>query len=402
MYVGLGVSTEKDPVLAVKEAAKIAAINMHGAKVDLAITFTSFDHAYPILLKTLNILLNRIPIIGLTGAAIMSNEGVFSSAVAVMLLGFPKGTYFNAACVKDIKEKGTLEAGRELGVKLMAGFQNMHRVLSVTFCDGLIEEGTGIINGLQERLGRSFPLIGASASDNLRFLKTYVYSNQEMINDAIVGILFAGKISFGLGLKHGWKPLGKPRTVTRAEGNVVYEINNQPAIKMYQEYLGRGFAELQREIKRISVLYPLGMFLPGEQEYLLRNARLVGDDGSLHMQGNVEEGSTVRLMIGTKESCLAATHQALEEAKQNLVSQRRELLKDPDINFLLVFDSVSRYMLLKRDADKELEIIKSGIRKDTPILGIYTYGEQAPLLSIDYQGQTHLHNQTITMLAVSN
>jgi len=402
MYVGLGLSTEKDPVLAVKEAAKIAAINLHGAKVDLAIVFTSFNHAYPVLLKTLSILINRIPIIGSTGAAIMSNEGIFKNAVAVMFLGFPKGTYFNIACAKDIKEKTSLEAGRELGVKLMAGFQNTHRVFSVTFCDGLIEEGSGLISGLQERLGRSFPLIGASASDNLRFLKTYVYFNQEMLNDAIAGILFAGKVSFGLGLKHGWKPLGKPRTVTRAEGNVVYEINNQPAAKIYQEYLGRGFTELQKEIKRISVLYPLGMFLPGEQEYLLRNARLIGNDGSLHMQGNVEEGSTVRLMIGTKESCLAATHQALEEAKKNLVAQRRELLKEPDINFLLVFDSVSRYMLLKRDADRELEIIKSGLKKDTPILGLYTYGEQAPLLSINYQGQTHLHNQTVTMLAVSN
>jgi len=402
MYVGLGLSTEKDPVLAVKEAAKIAAINLHGSKVDLAIVFTSFNHAYPVLLKTLSILINRIPIVGSTGAAIMSNEGIFKNAVAVMFLGFPKGTYFNTACTKDIKEKTSLEAGRELGVKLMAGFQNTHRVFSVTFCDGLIEEGSGLISGLQERLGRSFPLIGASASDNLRFLKTYVYFNQEMLNDAIAGILFAGKVSFGLGLKHGWKPLGKPRTVTRAEGNVVYEINDQPAAKIYQEYLGRGFTELQKEIKRISVLYPLGMFLPGEQEYLLRNARLIGNDGSLHMQGNVEEGSTVRLMIGTKESCLAATHQALEEAKKNLVSQRRELLKEPDINFLLVFDSVSRYMLLKRDADKELEIIKSGVKKDTPILGLYTYGEQAPLLSINYQGQTHLHNQTVTMLAVSN
>jgi hypothetical protein len=97
-------------------------------------------------------------------------------------------------------------------------------------------------------------------------------------------------------------------------------------------------------------------------------------------------------MIGTKESCLSATHQALYEMKQGLAGK--------PINFVFVFDSISRYILLGRQANSELEIIKEELGKDTPIIGIYTYGEQAPLKAINYQGRSYLHNQTITILGL--
>jgi hypothetical protein len=69
-------------------------------------------------------------------------------------------------------------------------------------------------------------------------------------------------------------------------------------------------------------------------------------------------------------------------------------------NFLLVFDSVSRYVLLRRDVARELEIIKEGFGNNTPIIGLYTYGEQAPLRAINYQGQAYFHNQTVTILNI--
>jgi hypothetical protein len=94
-------------------------------------------------------------------------------------------------------------------------------------------------------------------------------------------------------------------------------------------------------------------------------------------------------MIGTKESCLAATQQAADAAK-----------KPGADNFVLVFDSISRYILLRRDAAKELKIIKESVGEDTPVIGLYTSGEQVPLEAIGYHGQTYFHNQTIVILAV--
>jgi len=401
MNIGIGLSTEKDPITAAREATRDALINLHDTKVDLAIAFSSVDLVSVGLLKSISASLKaRVPIVGASSAAIISNQGVFKHGLVVMLLSLPANAYFNVACVRGIKEKTALNAGRELGEKLISGFRDFRRDLSIIFSDGLIEEGSNLIYGLQERLGKSFPLVGASASDNMRFLRTYLYFNQEVLTDSAIGILWGGKLNFGLGIKHGWKPLGKPRTITKSEGNIIYEIDGEPAARIYEEYLARDLAELQKEIRRISIFYPIGMYTAGEQEYLLRNALSIGDNGSLRLQGNVTEGSTVRLMIGTKESCLDATRQALDEAKKILFAPIVDFNKDKIKNAVFVFDSVSRYVLLRREAEQELEIIKAGFNQGTPIIGLYTYGEQAPLKAISYQGQAYFHNQTIAILNI--
>jgi hypothetical protein len=213
-----------------------------------------------------------------------------------------------------------------------------------------------------------------------------------VLNDAASGIIWGGRVNFGLGIKHGWRALGKPRYVTRAVGNIVYEIDGMSATNVYEEYFACGLTELRKDLRHISILYPIGIYLASEQEYLLRNLLSIKDNGSLVFQGNVPEGSLIRLMIGTKESCLAATQAAVDEAKKGFLNQ--------PANLVLVFDSISRYTLLRRDMDKEMEIIQKGFGSKTPIIGLCTYGEQAPLKAIDYKGKVYLHNQTITVLAI--
>ncbi len=390
---GIGLSTAKDHIQAVKEAISQARINIHTAKIDLAIVFSSIEFAHSSVLKTINSLLGEVPLVGCSSLAVISHQGIFKHGLIIMLLGIPEGIYFNAAYVKEVSAKSTAAAGEELGEKLLYGFKGLRRDLSMIFSDGLIQDGSGLIWGLQEKLGASFPLVGASASDNLSFQKTYLYFNQEIFSDTACGMLWGGKLNFGLGIKHGWKPLGKLRRVTKAKDNTVYEIDSVAAVKIYEEYFAKDMAGLKKDLKHISVLYPIGIYLPGEEEYLLRNISSIKEDGSLIFQGNVPQDAQIRLMIGTKESCLAATQQAAEEVKKGLSGR--------PLDFVFVFNSVSRYILLGRQANQELEIIKAQLGADIPIIGIYTYGEQAPLRAISYLGRTYFHNQTVTILGIA-
>ena len=390
--IGMGLSTKRDSLKGTQEAVREARLNLQSQKIDLAVVFSSLDFAHVTVFRTINNLLGPVPLIGCSSLAIISNQGIFKHGLAIMLLSFSADIYFNTACVKEISVKPIADAGRELGEKLLYGFRGIRRDLSMIFSDGLISDGSSFITGLQEKLGMSFPLAGASASDNLAFKRTYLYFNEEVLSDAACGVLWGGKLNFGLGIKHGWKPLGKPHRVTKSTGNIVYEIDNAPAVNMYKEYLAYDLAKLRRELKYISIFYPIGIYLAGEDEYLLRNILSIQDNGSLIFQGNVPQDSRIRLMIGTKESCLAATSQALNEAKDALLGRQ--------LGCVFIFDSVSRYMLLGRQAKKELEIIKENLDKDTPIIGLYTYGEQAPLKALNYQGRTYFHNQTITILGI--
>ncbi len=392
IQVGIGISQQKDAQIAAKEAMQQARQNLTG-EISAAFVFSSTDFARPLTIKTISGMLgHQAALLGASAAAIICPQGIFKNALGIMLLSLPKYIHHYAASVKDIGRIGAGQAGDSLGEKLLNGFTGSHRNLGIILSDGMIKEESVFIQGIQERLGSSFPLIGGSASDNLSFSKTYTYFNQEITNDSACGIILGGKMSFGWGTKHGWKPLGKPRQVTRSQANIVYEIDGEPAAKIYQDYLAVDIEQLKNGLRRISIFYPIGIRLSGEKEYLLRNVHSINEEGALAFQGNVPQDSQIRLMIGTKESCLAAAAEALEEVKSRVSGKK--------INFALIFDSVSRYILMGRNAKDELEVIKNSLGQDTPFFGLYTLGEQAPLGADNYFGRTYFHNQTITVLGI--
>ncbi|MFH0762549.1 MAG: FIST N-terminal domain-containing protein [Candidatus Omnitrophota bacterium] len=391
IQVSIGLNTEKNPLHAAQTAARQALLNLKEAQASLAIVFSSVEFAKPEILAAIIDILGPVPLVGCSSLAVIANQGIFKYGILIALFSLPEGTYLNTACVEEIDSKNALEAGRELGDKLLYGFKNIRRNFALLFSDGLMRNASTMLEGLQRNLGMSFPLLGGSASDELSFKKTYIYFNQQVLSGGACGILWGGKLNFGLGIRHGWKPLGKPRHITKSVGNIVYEIDGKSATNVYEEYFARDLSGLQKDSKKISILYPIGIYLPEEKGYLLRNITSIEDNGSLVFQGNVPEGSSIRLMIGTNESCLAATKDALDEAGKNLAKER--------LDFLLVFESVSRYLLLGRQIREELQLIENTVGKNTPLFGICTYGEQAPLRAINYQGKAHFHNQTIALLA---
>ncbi|MCM8801208.1 MAG: FIST C-terminal domain-containing protein [Candidatus Omnitrophica bacterium] len=389
--VGIGVSIHKDPLQAAKEATEEAKSKLK-EDVSIGFIFSSIEFAHPIVLKVIKDLIQSAPLIGCSGLAIISPQGILKRGLGIMLLNLPKDIYIASACVKQINTQPISDPGELLGENLMHGFKGLRRCFGMLFCDGFIPQSSTLISGLQKVLGKSFPLIGASASNTSGSLKSYLYFNQDIFNDGVCGLLWGGKLNFSFGIKHGWKPLGKPRTVTHSEGNIVYKIDGLPAVKLYMEYLGWGLDKLKRELKYISIFYPLGVNIPGQEEYLLRNILRIEEDGSLYLHGNIPEGSIIKLMIGTKESCLQATEQAVDETKRNLYGKSYDLV--------FVFNSLSRYILLGRRAKEEIKIIKEGLGKEVPLLGLYTLGEHAPLRAIAYQGMTYFHNQTVALLVI--
>ncbi len=392
MNISFGFSENKNPLQAANEATRQAIIGLDTYHADLALIFTSAEFAQEAILKIINNLLGEIPITGCSSLGIITNKGIFRYGLAIILINLSPQMFFNIASVKDISQKNPLDCGRELGDKLLYGCKDVNRDLSIIFSDGLIADATSLINGIQESLGRSFPLLGASASDNFTFSKTFQYYNHEVLSDSCCGLLLGGKMNFGFGIKHGWQPLGKIRQITKSYGNIIEEIDGQPAVKLYEDYLAKDLLALTKELQRISIYYPIGVYLQGEKEYLLRNVKSIKNDGSLVTQGDVPQDSKIRLMISTKESCLAAATAACQEAKNNLRTQKAKLV--------MIFDSASRFSLLGKQHQKELEIIKSTFGENTPLVGIYTYGEQAPLKAINYLGRAYFHNQSINVLAI--
>ncbi|MDD5347524.1 MAG: FIST N-terminal domain-containing protein [Candidatus Omnitrophica bacterium] len=398
--IAIGFSSENNSLLAAEEAVGQAKTRLKSrSKIDLGLVFHSFDLSAPTIAKTLSEHLEDIPLIGAAGAALMCDRGVYKHGLTVMLLGFPEGVYCSTAVARNIHEKNPFLGGKELAEHLLYGFKNIQRNFGFLLFDRLVEEATSFVSGLQEHLGRGFPCFGTSASSYADVSKASLYYNSEVLTDGCVGIRGGGKVSFGLGLQHGWRPIGKPHLVTSSVGNIVSAVDGKPALGLYEDYLGLSGSRLTRELRKLSASYPIGLLIPGEQEYLLRNVISVDERGALFCQGNIPEGATVRLMISTKETCLEAASRALAEAKENLANAMPKIAKVMPSRFAIVFSSFSRYNLLRRDIKEELSLIKKSL-PGIPIIGLFTQGELAPLNAGAYHGQIYFHNQDFSVLII--
>ncbi len=388
--IGVGFSEKKDPFLAGSEAAKLAMYQIHHKKVMLCLLFSTIHFANKRLLDGITYTLGNIKIMGCSGAALISSGTISKYGVGVMLISSDK-IKFGSAITEDINIKGARAAGEEFARAALKNLSVAKRDIALIFPDGLVEKASELIRGIKDVLGLSFPIFGGSSADNLKFAKTFQYFNKELATNSIVGAVFSGEGLFGIGLRHGWKPLGKPHTITQAKGNIIKTIGDKPAISIYEEYFGKTKEEIKQGLTRMSRYYPLGIYVPGETEYLLRNALRIDEDGGLVCQGDAAEGNEARIMMGTKEWTLEAATRAAEEAKS--------ALKDKRPKGALVFESISRNKLLGRLTEEELSRIKE-VLGDIPILGICTYGEQAPLKSLEHYGETYFHNESLAVLTI--
>jgi len=390
--IGTGFSAKKDTYEASKDASLQARQQLVQRTPNLILVFTSTHFKNKKLLLGINSVFgDTVQIIGCTGFGVITDSGIHRYGVAIMAIQSTTISFVTDV-VRDVKKTNARESGSRLARQLLKKLNNKTRESALIISDGLIERGSEVLFGLKELLGRSFPIVGGSSADNLRFDSTGQYFNKEVLNNAIVGTILSGEGNMGYGLKHGWQPIGRPRTVTQSSANVIKKIDDRPAVEIYETYFKKNRKEIESILAQVRILYPIGIYLSDEEEYLLRNPIRIDADGGLVCQGDISTGSQVRLMMGTKESALTAARQAAGEAKYGL--------KDHRMLCSIIFESASRITLLGYKANEEVAIIKKILGEDLPLIGVCTFSEQAPLKSIGYHGESHFHNETIAVLTL--
>ncbi len=107
------------------------------------------------------------------------------------------------------------------------------------------------------------------------------------------GVLLAPEIEVAVGLSQGCSPIGVPRTITEAEGDVVMEIDGRPAVEVFKEEIGELLAhDLRRVSGYIFAAFPIAGSDTGD--YLVRN--LTGIDpakGWISVAEQVEPGRRI-------------------------------------------------------------------------------------------------------------
>src|SRR3989344_3816190 len=310
IHAGVGLSKNRtSPREAGEEACKMAIEKMGGGSPDFTITFSSVALDQNEVVAAVALASNNAPGIGCSDAGEITNEGPSQKSVAVLAV---KSDQIHAVTglgtgIKD----NAKEAGRRVAEDVKKKANDDLRAF-VMLPDVLTGNGADIVRGALEVLGEHFPLVGGAAGDDFLFKQTFQYRDGQVESGAVAGLGLSGKFSFAMGVRHGWVPIGVPMKVTRSEGAVLHELDNRPAVSIYQDYFGVTKTEALREepLARLAITYPLGIKVPDLDEYLVRDAITVDENGAITCAAEIPQGSEIRLLIGSKEKAIEAAQDA--------------------------------------------------------------------------------------------
>jgi hypothetical protein len=254
--------------------------------------------------------------------------------------------------------------------------------------DGHSINGSDLVAGIKSEVPEGVSVSGGLAGDDDRFEETLVWFNDHIGTGlvAIVG-LYGESLSFGCGHLGGWRAFGPKRVITKSHANIVYEIDGQPALSLYKEFLG----DYANGLPASALRYPLSLHYDDNQGEVVRTILSINeDDNSMVFAGNVGEGLEVRLMHASYENLLDGAEGALELAKASLGKNVPQLS--------LLVSCVGRRLVLGQRSEEELEVIRDSLPDDCVTTGFYSYGEISP---IQVTGKAALHNQTMTITLIS-
>ena len=128
-------------------------------------------------------------------------------------------------------------AGERIGQQLSQAGAGLKAVMVLG--PGVQINGTALVEGIESQLGSGIPITGGLAGDGGAFRQTWTLSNAGSKDNGIVAIGFCGEeLNFAHGSFGGWEVFGPARKVTRCEGNVLFELDGEPALEVYKRYLG--------------------------------------------------------------------------------------------------------------------------------------------------------------------
>lgn len=276
----------------------------------------------------------------------------------------------------------------DIGRRLVEGFTKEGLKHIFVLSDGLNINGSELVAGMRSMLSNGVQVTGGLAGDGADFKETVVINSNGQAESKVINAigLYGENLSIGYGSFGGWDSFGIDRLVTKSKANVLYELDNSPALELYKSFLG----DQAQALPASGLLFPLSMRMETDEQPVVRTILAVNEDEqSLTFAGDIPEGSYVRLMKANVDRLIDGAVTAANTTVENNNSH-------PDLAILI--SCVGRKLVLKQLVEEEVEGVRNVVGKDTAITGFYSYGEISPFSK---DAKCELHNQTMTITTIS-
>ena len=347
--------------------------------IDLVLAFGDPD-TYGAQYPALRACFPNALIAGCSGAGEIAAERVDDFPLVLTAIDFAKSrlAFSHVALADHLGDSRA--AGRALGAALPK--DGLRHILLLA--EGLHVNGSALIQGISESLPDSVQVTGGLAGDGPRFHATHVYCNEQISTEGLLAIgLYGDALRVGYGSQGGWDCFGPERLITSSEGNVLFTLDDKPALELYKSYLG----EHASELPAAGLKFPLALRGPDGKPGVVRTILAVDEaDGSMTFAGDMPQGSYARLMRANFERLVDGAASAAHHAV--------DTLKGGDAELAILISCVGRRMVLGQAVEEEVEAVRESLGDKPVFCGFYSYGEISPMHD---GGACSLHNQTMTI-----
>lgn len=239
------------------------------------------------------------------------------------------------------------------------------------------------------------PIFGYVSADDFEFSKQRVFLDGVCTNNLVAILIISGNVKPIFEVKNlaGTQNLSRKR-VTRAEENIIYEIDNKPAweyIKSFEFITSpqalwgyQFFVELQDAPDNDGV----------SVSRALQSSNT--ETGEVFCAGRVPQNSFISLKHCEESDVESSCREALLEFAEKIRNAQ-----DDSYTYSTVFVASCslRSMYLSRHKDAEGKLLSEMLLPGLAASGIYAFGEFAPTSMRDGKATNRFHNATFTLCA---
>lgn len=359
-----------------KQAVQQALQALDGAPVHLAMVYVSCAYDYQEVVDVVREATNKAPLVGSSTAGEFTEGGVSNGGISVGLLS-SDSMHIQIASATGIRAdvEAAMKAMRESLPGTDTDYPHQGVIL---LADGLAGVGEELTLMASVAFGSDIAVFGGTAGDEFNMKRTVVFHDDKVLDDAAVCCHMASKVPFFMAVNHGHAPCCEPLKITRAEGNVLKEVDGRPAWEVWKEKARDSAAKLgivtdnltkPDEIGAFFANYEMGLKVDDEH-YKVRYPAGINEDGSINFTCGIAEGSVFQIMDGSQvDDLIEAAGKAAASARDKAKTAGFE-----KIGAVLVFECAVRAVMLQDRFYEGVDRFKAELGP-VPIVGFESYGE---------------------------
>ena len=368
--------------------SKLAEKMTDGFKPTLAIVFLSIVQDRKAITKLL--IEKEIKVIGATSSGEFVDGHQSEGEIAILLLDINPENF--KILFEDIGNRSLKEATANMVQGAFQSFKKPAFILLTTLIrsDGSLLDGEGMVQYIENLAGPDITMFGGMAGDDLSFSGTWVFAGDKSTDYGMAAlVLDESKIELHGLAYSGWKPMGISRIATKSEGNLIYTIDDLPALEMYLHYLGHEISSTDDQIDffdNIGVHYPFQIERKNREPKMCNPIGYDREKQALICESDVVQGSRLRFSTPPDFDIIETVIGKASEYKKEYNAKAEALL---------IFSCAGRLSALGPMAQEENE----GLQKvwNAPMAGFYTYGEYGKGLN----GKHEFHSTTCSWVELT-